>query len=301
MPGLEKLVLTLACGVLVVPALLSCGNRGGGKASQVIATVNGREITVSQLSRALETAGVREVTPETRKRALEALTAEELLVQAALEHEIDRDATFVQALEQSRRQLLAQFFAERKVYPKTLVTATEVNDYYEAEPLLFAQRRKFRLTTFRADASDVTRKVLGELDKADSVERVRGVLEAHGIKYVTELASVTPEQLPVGELDAYAQAKVGDVFVNPQSGGAVLLMTVTAIEDDVPMTLERARPLIEEYLRNLRNRKAAEAFLEHARAGATIVYTQPENAPAGTKLTRSADAGRAPLAASLAR
>lgn len=270
--------LRVACAVLLVPALLSCGSSSDGHGTQVVATVNGHEITVMQLNHALETAGVREVTTETRKRALESLTAEELMVQAALKNEIDRDASFVQALEVSRRQLLAQTFAERMVYPKTVVTAAEVTDYYNKEPLLFAKRRRFRLTTFQANSGDVTPAVAAELQQVKSVENVRGVLDAHGIKYVTELATITPEQLPVDELDDYSNAAVGDLFINPQSGGAVLLMSVTAIEDDVPMTLERARPLIEEYLRNARNRSAAQEYVTRARANAQIVYTQPEDA-----------------------
>jgi len=280
----------LAGVALFAPLLFSCGQGGGGKSSQVVATVNGREITVTQLNRAFETAGVREVTPESRKRALESLTAEELLVQAALDNKIDRDAAFVQALEQSKRQLLAQFFAERMVYPKTVITSTEISDYYNREPLLFAKRRKFKFTTFQADAADVTAAVHQELQGVNSVDSVRGVLEKHGIKYVTQVANVSPEQLPVDELDDYAKAQVGDLFVNPQTGGQVLLMSVTSIDEDVPMTLERAKPLIEEYLTNSRNRKAAEEYLARARANAQIVYTKAETAP-GTTVTQAAPAG----------
>jgi len=275
----------MLCALLLTPLLLSCGSGNKGS-SQVIATVNGREITMTQLNRALETAGVREVTPETRQRALASLTAEELMVQAALENKIDRDATFVQALEQSRRQLLAQHFAERMIYPKTLISATEVTDYFNRETLLFAKRRTFRFTTFQANAEEVTPAVMKELDPVESVDGVRTVLDKHGIKYVTELASVAPEQLPVDELDAYASAKVGDLFVNPQSGGTVLLMSVTGIDDAMPITLERARPLIEEYLRNARNRKATEDYLVSARANAQIEYAKGESPP-GTKIAQA--------------
>jgi peptidyl-prolyl cis-trans isomerase C len=286
--------IRLAGVALLTPLLFACGSGGAGKSSQVVATVNGREITVMQLNHAFETAGVHEVTPESRKRALESLTAEELLVQAALDNKIDRDASFVQALEQSKRQLLAQFFAERKVYPKEVITSTEISDYYKREPLLFAKRRKFKFTTFQADASDVTPAVHQELQNVNSVDSVRRVLEKHGIKYVTQVANVAPEQLPIDELDDYAKARVGDLFVNPQTGGSVLLMSVTSIDEDVPMTLERAKPLIEEYLTNARNRKAAEEYLARARASAQIVYTQTEADGTTVTQTTSTD-GTAPV------
>jgi len=293
----------IACGALLIPMLMSCGPGSGARGSQVVATVNGHEITVTQLNRALESAGMREVTATTRKRAIETLATEELLVQAALQNEIDRDAGFVQALEQARRKLLSQFFAERMIYPKTVISATEIADYYNKQPLLFAERRRFRLTTFQATSADLTPAVTAELEAVNSVEKVRRVLDAHGIKYTTELASISPEQLPVDELEAYSKAAVGDLFVNPRGDGSVLLMSVAAIEEDVPMTLERARPLIEEYLHNTRNQTAAAEYVARVRATAKIVYTQPPegDSPPDVAITqttaRATEQQAAPLAA----
>jgi EpsD family peptidyl-prolyl cis-trans isomerase len=289
----------IACGVVLIPALLSCGSSSGARGSQVVATVNGHEITVTQLNRALENAGVREITATTRKRAIESLATEELLVQAALQNDIDRDAGFVQALEQTRRKLLSQFFAERMIYPKTAISATDVTNYYNEQPLLFAQRRRFRLTTFQATSADVTPAVTAELEAVSSVEKVRDVLDAHGIKYSTELASISPEQLPVDELAAFSKAAVGDLFINPRGDGSVLLMSVAAIEEDVPMTLERARPLIEEYLHNTRNQSAAAEYVARVRANAKIVYTQPPEAdsPPDMAITQTTAQQAGPLAA----
>jgi EpsD family peptidyl-prolyl cis-trans isomerase len=285
--------LRLACCLALAQLLAACGpsSTGGGKGSQVVATVNGEEITVMQLNRVLERTGVREVTPDVRRRAIDSLTSEALLVQAALDAKIDRDTAFVQSLENARRQLLAQIFAERMVYPKTVVTAAEISDYYDSEPLLFANRRKFRVTTFRAADADLTPQVESALKQVKSVDEVRGILDARGIKYETQLASISPEQLPVDELPTFAKASVGDLFINPAENGSVLLMSVTGIDDDVPLTLERAKPLIEEYLRNSRNRQATDAYLERARASAKIVYASPADAPA--KPTLSADTSRA--------
>jgi hypothetical protein len=175
----------------------------------------------------------------------------------------------------------------------------EIADYYRRQPLLFAERRRFRLTTFQAAAADVTPAVTAELEAGNSVEEVRGVLDAHGIKYTTELASISPEQLPVDELEAFSKAAVGDLFVNPRGDGNVLLMSVAAIEEEVPMTLERARPLIEEYLRNTRNQAAAAEYVARVRADAQIVYTLPPEAglPPDTALTQTTVSDAAPLAA----
>ena len=287
----HRLLSRIAWTLVLALPLVTCSRHTSSKSSQVVATVNGEEITVMQLNRLLESSRVREVTPEIRKQAIESLMAEELLVQAALKNKIERESGFVQALDQSRRKLLAQTFAERMVYPKSVVTAAEISDYYNREPLLFANRRKFRLTTFRAAGAELTPQVSAALQKVKSVDDVRGILDARGIKYETQLTSVAPEQLPVHELQAFAKASVGDLFINPGKDGSVMLMSVTAIEDDVPLSLDRAKPMIEEFLRNSRNHEATEAYLARARASAEIVYTSPEDAPAATALTAASGVG----------
>ncbi|MET0497399.1 MAG: EpsD family peptidyl-prolyl cis-trans isomerase [Steroidobacteraceae bacterium] len=278
-----NVIVAATCAGMLMTALTGCSAKGThGKNSQVVATVNDKEITATQLNRVLQSSGVSQVTPEVTRRALESLTSEELLVQAALEGKIDRDPAFVLAMEQSRRQLLAQFFAEKTVYPKATISADEVAKYYAAQPLLFANRKKFRLTTFVADKQDMTAAVNAEIEGVDSVEDVRTILDGHAIKYVTQMASVAPEQLPLAQLPAFQAAKVGDLFVSEQPSGKVTLMSVTAVEEDVPLTLERAKPLIETYLANARNKQAIEDYLQQSRAVAKITYVLNEtHAPAG--------------------
>lgn len=266
------------CVVYLTAGLCACGSSDApGKNSQVVAVVNDKEITVTQLNRVLRATGQVEVTPALTRQALDSLTDEELLVQAALKHKIDRDPAYVQALEQTRRQLLAQFFAERTVYPKTVISADEVAEYYRREPLLFSNRRKFLFTTFLTEKSDMTPAIDTELDHVASVDQVRGILDRHAIKYMTQMASVTPEQVPLNQLSRFASASVGDLFINEQDSGKVLLMSLTSIDNEVPLTLDRARPMIESYLRNSRNKQATDEYLKHAKAAAKISYQLPSD------------------------
>jgi EpsD family peptidyl-prolyl cis-trans isomerase len=279
---------------LTTATLAACGAKSDSRSSQVVATVNDKEITVTQLDMVIRSTGAREVTPELTKQALDSLTSEELLVQAAVSNKIDRDPAFVQAMEHSRRQLLAQFFAERNLYPKSIITADEIQDYYKSQPLLFADRKKFRLTTFVADKGDMTDSVNAALQGVGSVDQVRTVLDGHAIKYVTQMTSVAPEQLPLNELEAFKAAKVGDLFINERNGGKVVLMTVTAIEEEVPIPIDRAKPMIEEYLKNTRNRQAAEAYLKEAKATAKISYLGAAAAAVQASPEHAADASTGP-------
>src|SRR6185369_12405847 len=107
-------VTTLA----LVAAVSACSGGRGGDKSQVVATVNGAEITVSQLRTALLAKGEAQPTAQTTQQALDGLVNEQLLVDAALANKLDRDPTVVQALEAARRQFLARAYMERSVFPK---------------------------------------------------------------------------------------------------------------------------------------------------------------------------------------
>ncbi len=115
---------------LAVAALTGCGSKGSG-ASQVVAKVNDNEITVSQLSQALHVRGVEATTPDATKQAIEALINEELLVKSAIDNKLDRDPAVVQALERSRRQVLARAYVERMVFPVDAIGASEQVEFYK--------------------------------------------------------------------------------------------------------------------------------------------------------------------------
>ena len=54
---------------------------------------------------------------------------------------------------------------------ESVVTATEIAHYDNREPLLFANRRKFRLTTFRAASGDLTSQVSSALQQVSRSTR----------------------------------------------------------------------------------------------------------------------------------
>ncbi len=140
---------------VMVAALTGCGSKGSG-ASQVVAKVNDSEITVSQLSQALHVRGVESTSPDATKQAIEALINEELLLKSALDNKLDRDPAVVQALERSRRQVLARAYVERMVFPTDAIGASEQVEFYKKHPELFEHRKMFQVTVFTVKAADIT-------------------------------------------------------------------------------------------------------------------------------------------------
>jgi peptidyl-prolyl cis-trans isomerase C len=258
---------------VVLAALLAGCGAGSKKSTQVVATVNDEEITINQLDLALQQAKVESASADLAKQAMESLVNEELLVQEAVKNKLDREPAVVQAIEQARRKVLAQYFAERKVFARTPPSDTQVRDYYTKNPLLFENRKLYRFTAFSTAKSDITAALRTELDQAHSVDKVRASLEKHGIRYTTQIATIAPEQVLSDRLKDFADASVGDLLMWGTPEGGELLMSVTAIEES-PVSLAQATPMIRQYLVNASRKAALEAYLAQTKATARIAYVR---------------------------
>jgi len=96
--------------------LCACGTDSGHESDrQVIAKVNGDEITVGELNDRFSRFEARFGLDAKvgKQQVLDALVNEQLLVQRAMGHELDRDPAVQHALERATRQILVQAEIER--------------------------------------------------------------------------------------------------------------------------------------------------------------------------------------------
>ena len=102
---------------VVMLALAGCSKHNGSEktGSQVVAKVNGDEITVHQLNFALSKMGKldqSQLKPASEK-VLQKMVDTELLKQKAIAAKMDRDPQVLQMLEAAKQQVLAQAFSLR--------------------------------------------------------------------------------------------------------------------------------------------------------------------------------------------
>lgn len=96
--------------------LAACGEHGGGKNGQSIVRVNDDEITVHQVNFQMQRMQVNEKNKDViAKQVISGLVDRQLLVQEALKTEMDRNPLVMQALEESKMQILAKAYLENKV------------------------------------------------------------------------------------------------------------------------------------------------------------------------------------------
>jgi peptidyl-prolyl cis-trans isomerase C len=262
-----KAQLTL---MLVALSIAGCVRHAPGR-SQVVVKVNDREITLSQLNQALDSVDSAALTPDVTRRTLDSLVDEELLVQEALKNKLDRDPATVAALEHARRQILAEAYAERMVYPRSPVQLSDEEKYYKEHPGLFENRRVYRLTMYSVPQGQMNDILRSDLNATHSADQVRQVLEKHGIRYETQQMTAPAEDLPIDKVAQFAAASVGDLMIADQDGGKVLLISIVDTEPK-PLAFEAAKTAIDQYLTKQRNNEAIQEHLKMDKATADISY-----------------------------
>lgn len=279
----------IALTAIVIASLLpACGSHTASQHSQVVARVNDQDVTLLQLNQVLQSSDGGAATPETVHAAIDSLVDEELLVQQAVKVKLDRDPAIVQAMERSRRQLLAQAYAEKMLYPKERIALAEEESYYKDHPALFENRKLYRITAFTIKSADLSDRLNADLDKAHSVDEVRNVLEKHEIQFETQQLNSTAEEMPLDKVDQFSKAHVGDLLVAAEPDAKTVLMSLASIEER-PLTFERAKPLIEQYLLNVRDAQATTAYLQRAKLAAKITYSPRYNEKGPSPETQSSD------------
>lgn len=229
---------------------------------KLAAKVNGTPISV------LQVAGAPSANPA---QALEKIIDRELLVQKALQAKLDRDPQVLQAIENSRRQLLAQAYLERAA-AAVKSTPDEVSAFYAENPALFAQRRIYRLrelvVTASAEQVDLIR---SEAASAKDLEEVAGWLKWRNLKIGPVTGATQPaEQLPLGHLSRLANMREGEIAVFASAPGATVIQLVHA--QDAPLTEQQAAPLIEQFIAGRKRLELAAAEVRRLREVATIEY-----------------------------
>lgn len=260
---------------VVALALAGCGDKKDKDkpASQTAAKVNKEEITVHQINFVLQQQ--RGLKPEqaasASKVALERLIDQELALQKAQDQKLDRDPRVVQQLEAARREIIARSYAEKIANGAPKPSAAEIKAYYDAHPALFRERRVYNLQELMIQAKpEQAAELQAKLAASKGVTEFATYLRENDFKFTANQAVRAAEQLPLANLDKFAQMKDGQTMFNRSPTGAQVLVLVSSRSQPVDET--QATPAIEQFLWNERKRKVVEDDLKALRGASKIEY-----------------------------
>lgn len=271
------------CAVVVMASVGLAGcNRDKPRADagpgQVLASVNGEEITVLQLNEEMQHAGVPAVQQQVAgKQLLQALIDRELLESEAAKEKIDRDPKVRQAIERARSLIIAQAYMQKAVGDTGRPTQTEIEEYFNKHPQFFARRSQLTMRQLVLPASALTPELRAAADKAKSLEEVAAFLDTRQIAYDrTQVTRSTADLKPELASTLLAMPK-GKLFL-VQEGQRALLIAIDSVRD-APVALDIAAPQIAQYLANRKNKELAQAEIQRLRATAKIEYLNQDLAP----------------------
>jgi EpsD family peptidyl-prolyl cis-trans isomerase len=299
--------------LLVVSAatLVACGDKAETPvASQTAVKVNKDEITVHQINFVLQQQ--RNLRPEQADAAsqqiLERLIDQQLAFQRADELKLDREPRVVQQLEAARRDIVARAYLEKVGEAAAQPTPQEVQAYYDEKPALFKERRIYSLQEIGIEAKPEQVPVLREqLSAAKNINEFVEYLKANDYRFTGNQAVRTAEQLPLNSLESFARMRDGQAALVPTPTGVQVV--VLAGSRSQPVSLEQARPAIEQFLTNERRRKLVEEDIKAMRTAAQIEYVgkyaeaaasaaaaAPGAVPNGSTVPNAAGSSTAPAA-----
>jgi EpsD family peptidyl-prolyl cis-trans isomerase len=249
-------------------ALAGCQKKAEG---QVVAIVNGEEITLSELNAEIADLNIPETADKNavRSRVLQRMVDRRLLVQEAKEAGLDRDPAYLTQERRMQEQLLVSMYGRRAMDTIKVPDSSALDNFIATHPNAFTQRKRYKLDQLQIDMPSDPRR-LRELESAHSLEEVAQRLTSMGIAYQRgtgnfDSATVAPQVL--SRLEALPP---GEPFIVP-NGNKIIINAISGTEP-VAVPTEQARQMAAQAMRNEQLNKIGEARLKEAKAKAKIEY-----------------------------
>jgi EpsD family peptidyl-prolyl cis-trans isomerase len=277
----KKYLLILLSSVLT---LAGCGDNSKNKVesnksgTQVVAKVNGDEISIHQINFQLGrmTQGNpaslnEEQSKQAAKQILSRLVDQQILKQKALELKLDRDPRILQALEASKSEILAQAYLEQLMSKAAKPSAAQVDTFYAKNPELFEKRRVYRLQELVVDvAKEKHAEVTENIKSLKNINEIANWLKNNKYPFNANSNVRTAEQLPLELLKKLQPLKDGE-FLTVPSGPALNIVHIAASQT-MPITREKATPIIEQYFLNQSKNELAKSEMLALNKNAKVEY-----------------------------
>ena len=268
----------VALAAMAATLLVACGQKkdvapADATGSEVVAKVNGDELTASQLQIALQKQrGMRpDAGDAAAKQVLDQLIDEQIVAQKAIAAKLDKDPKVVAQIESARRDILARRFLESAAETAGKPADDAVRKFYDSRPALFAQRKVYTLQRVDIQAPDDRRtEVDAHVQSLKSAAELADWLKSQKLAFTTRQEQDAAEQLPPVVLDKVAAMKEGQSVVVPSQTGVAALTLISSAS--APKTLDDARPAIEQFLANQGRREVILDLQKTIRDGAKVEY-----------------------------
>lgn len=238
---MRRPILTATCVALAV-ALAGCGTDDAAEAlekGQVVATVDGQDVTIHQLN--AELSGAALPAGEQRKQvevgALQGLVNRTILANIARQRGIDKKPEYLLQQHRANEALLVQLLQRDIASKISPPTADDANKFMAANPDLFAQRKIFALEQIQFQMPADVNKLKG-YEPLKTMQEVEARIIEDGLEYRKQNSQLDTIGANPGLIRQIAKLPPNEIFIIPANGAVVANRIVgTKLE---PFTGERA-------------------------------------------------------------
>ena len=279
----------VAAGLL--PFLTACDQMGSG---QVVASVNGEEITIQEVNaelrsvRSLQTLDA----DSARKAAVGRIVDRRLMAQAAREQGLDETPYFLLREKQLRDALLAQLLRQSTEQSLNAPSQSTIDSYIDDNPALFAKRKIIAIEqiTFSVPSEAIE---LKGIEQAENLDDVEVELERLEIPYQRVNRQLDSLDLGSEQTQEILGLPAGKPFVLPQSSD-VMIGVVKSVSA-APVSKEAAKPLASAAILEDQLNSSLSEILSELRNDANVEYREdflptPLSATARIKLDSAPEA-----------
>lgn len=282
----ESLVKVARTARLLVAAasifsLQACSDSATG---QVVAVVNGEEITQQELNAELSELPSQQAGDKggIRAQVLQQMIDRRLMAQVAKEEGLDRDPLFIIRERRLQEELLVQMYGKKAADATRVPDPAAVQKYVQANPGKFSQRTAYVVDQI-SFAMPEDQSVLKKLESTKTLAEVDQVLKSLKIPFTRGSNKMDSFTIPTPVLNQITSLPAGEPFIIPAQG-QIVVSVITGREPVVVNEREMA-PMAAQSLRAENLGKVLQTRLDEAKEKAKITY-QEGFAPAAPKSSK---------------
>ena len=265
--------MMLAAGVAAMLLLGGCEKKAGG---QVVAVVNGQEITQQELNAEL---GNAQIPPGADKQVmaqlLQRVIDRKLVVGKAAADGLDQSPPYLAQVRRAQDEILVSMLAQKLAKSQPLPDAGAADKFIASNPTLFGGRKRYALDQIVFPATKDAA-LVAKLRASHTMDAVEEALKSSGVQY-SKGSNTLDTATIAGELGSrLAALPPGEPFLVPQ--GSQYVVSVIRAAQDAATPTAQAKPAATELLRRQAVAAAMTKIVTDERAKAKIDY-QPGFAP----------------------
>jgi EpsD family peptidyl-prolyl cis-trans isomerase len=257
---------------IVALLLLAVGCNQGPPKGQVIARVNGEEITIAELNeeaRARSVVGAND--PAVRGALLQDLIDRKLLAQEAVQEKLDRSPQHLIASQRMKEVLLAEQFLASVGNDLRPLSTAELQEFTAANPTAFDRRTLLSVDqiTFPRPSDPA---LIQRLEAAKALTEIEMILQEAALPQERSVKTWDSAVLPEASMKVLLGAQPGKPFLLPH--GNLLIMGEVLSSLAQPIETEQRLRLASERLARERKDRSMRQMLGALRADAQIIHAE---------------------------